>query len=128
VVWDVEAERIGLSIVARDSIDYRPDHHPKPYVQDTAYGVFSDGVPQISLIAERDGEFLYRVVTREIIDATGRPVREGAALTGAAVPGKQGFVFSPYNNKVVDVQGIPSGTLVADPSYPVSENRFFRVP
>ena len=26
------------------------------------------------------------------------------------VPGKEGFVFSPYNNKVVDVRDIPSGT------------------
>lgn len=49
------------------------------------------------------------------------------------VPGKDGFVFSPYNNKVVDVrddQGrlIPSGTLVADPTYPASEKKYFRVP
>ena len=33
-------------------------------------------------------------------------------------PGKEGFVFSPYNKKVVDVRGIPSGTLVADPMFP----------
>lgn len=49
------------------------------------------------------------------------------------VPGKEGFVFSPYNQKVVDArdeQGrpIPSGTLVADPTYPESEKKFFRVP
>lgn len=49
------------------------------------------------------------------------------------VPGKEGFVFSPYNSKVVDArdeQGrpIPSGTLVADPTYPESEKKFFRVP
>lgn len=49
------------------------------------------------------------------------------------VPGKEGFVFSPYNSKVVDAhdeQGrpIPSGTLVADPTYPESEKKYFRVP
>lgn len=44
------------------------------------------------------------------------------------VPGKDGFVFSPYNNKVIDVQGFASGTLVADPTYPLSERKFFRVP
>ena len=44
------------------------------------------------------------------------------------VPGKDGFVFSPYNNKVVDVRDIPSGTLVQDPTYPASEKKFFRVP
>jgi hypothetical protein len=44
------------------------------------------------------------------------------------VPGKVGFVFSPYNNKVVDVQSIPSGTLVMDPTYPAAEKKYFRVP
>jgi len=44
------------------------------------------------------------------------------------VPGKEGFVFSPYNQKVVDVRGMPSGTLVQDPTYPVAEKKFFRVP
>lgn len=44
------------------------------------------------------------------------------------VPGKEGFVFSPYNNKLVDVRDIPSGTLVQDPTYPASEKKFFRVP
>ena len=48
--------------------------------------------------------------------------------TASAVPGKPGFVFSPFNNKVVDVKGIPSGTLVADPQYPASEKKHFRVP
>ncbi len=49
------------------------------------------------------------------------------------VPGKEGFVFSPYNNKVVDARDehgrvIPSGTLVADPTYPAAEKKYFRVP
>ena len=44
------------------------------------------------------------------------------------VPGKEGFVFSPYNNKVVDVRGLPSGTLVQDPTYPPTEKKYFRVP
>jgi hypothetical protein len=44
------------------------------------------------------------------------------------VPGKEGFVFSPYNNKVIDVRDIASGTLVTDPTYPTSEKKFFRVP
>ncbi len=44
------------------------------------------------------------------------------------VPGKEGFVFSPYNNKVVDVRDIPSGTLVQDPTYAASEKKYFRVP
>lgn len=44
------------------------------------------------------------------------------------VPGKEGFVFSPYNQKVVDVRDIPPGTLVSDPTYPESEKKHFRVP
>ena len=44
------------------------------------------------------------------------------------VPGKEGFVFSPYNNKMVDVRDIPSGTLVQDPTYQSGEKKYFRVP
>jgi hypothetical protein len=44
------------------------------------------------------------------------------------VPGKDGFVFSPYNNKVIDVRDLPSGTLVQDPTYPAAEKKYFRVP
>lgn len=43
-------------------------------------------------------------------------------------PGKDGFVLSPYNNKLIDVRGIASGTLVRDPTYPPSEKKYFRVP
>jgi hypothetical protein len=46
----------------------------------------------------------------------------------AAVPGKPGFVFSPFNNKVVDVREVGSGKLVADPNYPLDEKKYFRVP
>ncbi len=45
-----------------------------------------------------------------------------------SVPGKEGFVFSPYNNKVIDVRDMPSGTLVQDPTYPAAEKKYFRVP
>lgn len=44
------------------------------------------------------------------------------------VPGKEGFVFSPYNNKVVDVRDIPTGTLVQDPTYTGEGKGYFRVP
>ena len=54
--------------------------------------------------------------------------RSGPRPIAIAVPGKPGFVFSPYNNKVIDVQGFHSGALVADPTYPMSERKFFRVP
>ncbi|TAG10549.1 MAG: hypothetical protein EAZ42_03350 [Verrucomicrobia bacterium] len=44
------------------------------------------------------------------------------------IPGKDGFVFSPYNNKPIDVRGIAKGTLVQDPTYPAAEKKNFRVP
>ncbi len=44
------------------------------------------------------------------------------------IPGKQGFVFNPYNNNPVDVRGIPSGTLVQDPTQAAAERKSFRVP
>lgn len=44
------------------------------------------------------------------------------------VPGKDGYVFSPYNNKLVDVRDIPSGTLVQDPTYTGEGKGYFRVP
>lgn len=58
---------------------------------------------------------------------TTEPKRNDYAFANK-VPGKEGFVFSPYNNKVVDVRDIPSGTLVQDPTYPASEKKYFRVP
>lgn len=44
------------------------------------------------------------------------------------VPDQLGFVYSPYNHQIIDVRDIPSGTLVADPTYPMSEKKYFRVP
>lgn len=58
-----------------------------------------------------------------------KPAEKGIDYAFAnPVPGKEGFVFSPYNNKIVDVRGIPSGKLVGDPTYPDSEKKYFRVP
>lgn len=61
------------------------------------------------------------------------PTEKRTYVVAQKVPGKEGFVFSPYNNKVIDVHNpdgslIPSGTLVADPTYPESEKKYFRVP
>lgn len=58
----------------------------------------------------------------------GRPSTKPSTPVARPVPGKPGFVFSPFNNKIIDVKDIPSGTLVADPTYPASEKKYFRVP
>jgi hypothetical protein len=54
--------------------------------------------------------------------------KKTALETARPVPGRPGFVFSPFNNKIIDVKGIPSGKVVADPTYPASEKKHFKVP
>jgi len=53
---------------------------------------------------------------------------EGDYPTAEPVPGNPGFVFSPYNRKLIDVRGLPSGALVRDPHFPANENKIFRAP
>ncbi|WP_379713743.1 hypothetical protein [Haloferula chungangensis] len=61
--------------------------------------------------------------------APAAPRQEATSVPVARkVPGREGFVFSPYNNKMIDVKGFPKGTKVRDPQYDASENKFFRVP
>ena len=69
-----------------------------------------------------------RTQPRETPPPTTEPTQRTDYAFATPVPGKEGFVFSPYNNKVVDVRDIPSGTLVQDPTYPPSEKKYFRVP
>jgi len=57
---------------------------------------------------------------RNIVDAS-----PGTYPVADPVPGKPGFVFSPDTNQAIDVRGLPSGTLVMDPSSPRTQ---FRVP
>lgn len=59
---------------------------------------------------------------------TATPEKEKNWPTANKVPGKEGQVFSPYNNKVIDVSGMASGILVADPTYPESAMKRFFVP
>jgi hypothetical protein len=66
--------------------------------------------------------------TENIVEPPKTPTPPKNHPVSAAVPGKPGFVFSPFNNKVVDVRNIASGTLVADPQYPAADKKHFRVP
>lgn len=43
------------------------------------------------------------------------------------VAGKEGFIFNPYTQNQVQVEGIPSGTLIRDPHDPNPAHKF-RVP
>lgn len=56
------------------------------------------------------------------------PATKAAVPVARRVPGRDGFVFSPYNNKMINVKDFASGTMVADPTYPPAEKKYFRVP
>ncbi len=55
-------------------------------------------------------------------------VARESAPEAKPVPGKAGFIFSPYDNKIIDVTGIKPGDIVADPSAPSGEVRYIKVP
>jgi len=44
------------------------------------------------------------------------------------IPDKPGYVKSPFSGAIIDVKGIPSGTLVADPMFPSDQKKHFRIP
>ena len=48
--------------------------------------------------------------------------------TATPVEGSPGIVISPHSNKKVDVKDVPSGSLIADPRYPLEERKWFIVP
>jgi membrane-bound lytic murein transglycosylase len=80
-----------------------------------------------------DGDKKRETVTKPPTDElpTPRPLPPDTKPTypvAKKAPGKEGFVLSPYNQKLVDVRGIASGKLVRDPTYDPSEKKFFRVP
>ena len=44
------------------------------------------------------------------------------------MPGTASFIFSPYDNKIIDVTGFEPGSLVKDPSSPPGEPRYIKIP
>lgn len=140
-----EASRTGLKVVGIDHSEHRPEDTGELGWQAETNSAISPGGTHVQLLASRDGTYHYRMLTVTPIDATGRPLGSGELVSeentaenpppvqnraGAPVanrvPGKDHFIFSPYNNKIVDVAGIPSGTLVADPSFPAGETKLPR--
>jgi hypothetical protein len=51
-----------------------------------------------------------------------------SAPEGKPVPGKAGFIFSPYDNKIIDVTGLKAGEIVTDPTAPAGEVRYIKIP
>jgi hypothetical protein len=44
--------------------------------------------------------------------------------TAAPVPGKTGYCVNPFNNNILDVRGLPPGTLVLDPQDKIKGQKF----
>jgi hypothetical protein len=63
-----------------------------------------------------------------MIDAAAALERRSSHFCFSFVRNPFDRLVSAYNNKLVDVRDIPSGTLVQDPTYPASEKKYFRVP
>ena len=121
----ITAECCGLAILAKDTTEYRPADRSMPPARGTSQVVIRDSQPHVSLVSSRDGDYLYRVLLMVPIDETGPS--DGYAVA-SEVPDKPGFVLSPFNNKIIDVRGLESGSLVRDPTYPAEEHKIFRVP
>lgn len=86
--------------------------------------VFVGGLKPGTLLKDPEfpeDEACYFLVPAMEMEENGPPVAR-------EVPGKSGFIFSPFNNLLIDVGGIPAGTLVLDPTYPAEEGKTLRVP
>jgi len=62
-----------------------------------------------------------------------KPEEKKPIPTAREVPGRPGVVFSPFNNKIIDIRdenGVrrASGKIMSDPTYQASEKKHFRIP
>ncbi len=154
---EISAGFTGLKLVGSDKSENRPENADgSGWLSENEFALYP-GDTHVQLVSSGNGKYQYRLLTVTPIDATGRPLINGQTPaedttdtdpdsqentipirsevkvvndvpTASRVPGKTNFVFSPYNNRVVDVEGMPSGTLVCDPTYPSEEKKLFRVP
>lgn len=126
----VNSALAGLALSSCYPITGRPPNpNPNPQSQQLTSEQLEAQELERMRIAEREAELLRQQQQFHNPD-TGdtNPVGPTDYPFASKVPGKAGFVFSPYNKQVVDVRDIPSGTLVQDPTYPASEKKYFRVP
>lgn len=144
VRYSMSASRTGLKVVGKDQSEFRPapgDASSSGWVGEADIVVYP-GQHQIERVSARKGEYQYRIVGMTTIDEAGRPLNSDESVSppvshpiapedipiAAAIPEAPGMVYSPFNQKIVDVRDIPSGTLVKDPSFPAEDKKYFRVP
>jgi hypothetical protein len=136
-----KTDYIGLKMISANQTELRPkgDGGKNQYAE--AQFLVYGGDSQVKELGNDSSGYYYQLttlrprsqgITRDDIDAIlnnpNRPTQQGNHPIAKAVPGKPGFVFSPFNNHIVDLTGIAPGTLVADPQYPASEKKHFRAP
>jgi len=61
--------------------------------------------------------------TTPSISAPSLPVKKSYPIA-VPIPGKSGWVYNPYNNNPVMIQGIASGKTVRDPKDPNTDHKF----
>lgn len=133
---------IGLKLSSEFLTEIRPFDQTRENQRLEHRFVMYDGDSQIKAIGHDAGGYYYQMTSLKNVPQIGReefsrngidqilnnPNRTAEPPVARAVPGKSGFVFSPYTNQLVDVRDIPQGVLVADPNFPTEEKKFFRVP
>jgi hypothetical protein len=138
-------ELIGLKITSSSQTEFRPDQEGAEHQNLDAQFLVSSGDTQIKSFGNDSVAYYYQASSFRLVDSN---ILGGSILmpvfstrsigiegnnpsvppVAMPVPGKPGFVFSPYNNNIVDVEGLKSGLLVADPFFPSDEKKHFRVP
>jgi len=74
--------------------------------------------------SEKFGTLEYTITTFE----DGKEVSTEKVPVAQAVPGKPGFIFSPYDNSIIDATGAEPGSLFKDPGSPEDDPRFIHLP
>ena len=129
---------IGLKMASANQTELRPQDDGGENQQAEAQFLVYGGDSQVKVLGDDSRGYYYQITTLQAISSSRIPMEMKDAIrksagpwfppVAKAVPGKPGFVFSPYNNQIVDLTGIAPGTLVADPQYPEAEKKHFRAP
>lgn len=100
---------------------------PKPTYNNTRSTPTNQTVTSATQKAQRKVESMPPAPSTTPSISAPKPPATKQVPVAAAIPGKPGWVYNPYNNNPVLVQGIASGKKVRDPKDP-NEDHIFRVP
>ena len=95
----------------------KPKHKPKGFYTPTPAPVNPDVSSEETPPKKKSDETAPNSPPTNPVPDTNPPVQQGNLPYAKPVPGKPGFVFSPYDSKggYIDVRGFPPGTEVKDP-------------